>query len=251
MVFCGMAIYCNDPFYLRAILTIVLMFLVLFVSVYKRKLTPAAGGTAFILGMVVMNGTGFTGIAMMLAFFAMGVAATAHKRSLKRSITAGAPHTEERTALQVLANGGVAGICSLPAFVDRSHTLLYVFLAAGSLASAAADTLSSELGTVYGKRFVNVLTGKKEARGLDGVISLEGTVAGIAGAFVIASIFGVVYGFNRMFLFIVIAGFIGNLFDSILGATLERRRYIGNNLVNALNTAMGAIVAWLLQLAFG
>jgi uncharacterized protein (TIGR00297 family) len=117
---------------------------------------------------------------------------------------------------------------------------------AASIASATADTLSSELGMVYGRNFYNILTFKREAKGLDGVVSLEGTLLGAAGTLVIAAIYGIGYGFDYRCLVIVFAGIMGNLADSVLGATLERQHKMGNDTVNFLNTLFAAFVAGLL-----
>ena len=227
------------------------MLLVLFLCVLKRKLTPGAAFTAFLLGLAVVEGTGLTGAALLIAFFVMGVLASRFGKKVKKSIMAGQPHSEERNIAQVLANGGITGICSILAIVDPAHSGLFVLLTAGSLASASADTVSSELGTVLGKRFVNVLNFRKEERGLDGVISLEGTLAGIAAATVIAAIYSAMEGFCMNALYIVLAGIGGNWIDSVLGATLQRRGWLNNNEVNACNTLAGALLALALKLLFG
>lgn len=228
-----------------------LMLLVLFLAVYKRKLTPAAAFTAFLLGLIVVEGASFAGAAMLIAFFAMGVLASAYKRKVKRSIRAGIPHSEERNVAQVLANGGITGILAVLAIIDEAHGGMFVFLMAGSLASAAADTIASELGTVLGKRFVNVLNFRKEERGLDGVVSLEGTLAGLAAATVIALIYSAFMGFSVDALYIVLAGAMGNWIDSVLGASLQRRGRLNNDDVNAINTLTGAIAALALKSIFG
>jgi uncharacterized membrane protein len=44
-----------------------------------------------------------------------------------------------------------------------------------------------------------------------------------------------------------VAGIFGNLCDSILGASLERKQFIGNNTVNFLNTLFAAIFALLMS----
>jgi len=77
------------------------------------------------------------------------------------------------------------------------------------------------------------------------VVSLEGTLIGIGGAFAIALIHALFFGWNILVLWIVIAGFCGNLTDSILGAGLERKGWIGNNVVNFLNTAVGSCICLL------
>lgn len=228
-----------------------LMLVVLFLAVYKRKLTPAAGVIAFILGLIVMEGASFAGATLLIAFFAMGVLASAYKKKVKRGIKAGFPHSEERNVAQVLANGGIAGILAVLAIMDGSQIGLFVFLMAGSLAAAAADTIASELGTVLGKHFVNVLSFRKEERGLDGVISLEGTVAGIAAAAVMALVYSAFRGFSADALYIVLAGASGNWIDSVLGATWQRKGRLNNDEVNAINTFTGAMAALALKLIFG
>lgn len=120
---------------------------------------------------------------------------------------------------------------------------------AASFASATADTLSSELGTIYGRRFFNIITLKADQRGLDGVISMEGVLFGLGGSYVIALAYTIGFGWsNSNFIWIIIAGTIGNLTDSALGALLERRGHLGNNTVNFLNTLMAALVMLLIYL---
>jgi uncharacterized protein (TIGR00297 family) len=155
-----------------------------------------------------------------------------------------------RTAGQVLANGGVAGLLGLLApFFPEKAAALQVMLAA-SLASATADTLSSELGVVYGRRFYNICTFKNDVRGRDGVVSWEGTLAGLAGSAIIALLYALSFGFSLNLLWILIAGTAGNFFDSILGATLERAQRLNNNAVNAMNTAFAAGVTAILLFYF-
>ncbi|MGN6640461.1 MAG: DUF92 domain-containing protein, partial [Mucilaginibacter sp.] len=173
---------------------------------------------------------------------------TGWKKEEKRAVKSHHDQSTRRNAGQVLANGGVVAIAGMLSVIFPSQAALFAIMMAASLASATADTLSSELGMVYGRRFYNVITWRKEAKGLDGVISLEGTAIGILGSAFIAVIYNLGYGWNISFMFIIIAGTVGNLTDSILGALLERKHYLNNDAVNFLNTLVAAILAWLLCL---
>jgi uncharacterized protein (TIGR00297 family) len=232
---------------------IMLLFIVAAVaaSIIFRKLTVAGGLTGGCIAGLLYKGAGVTGIIMLGAFFVAGSAVTALGRSKKERLGIAEKNKGQRTAWQVLANGGVAGLAGLLAWLQPEQAALWQLAAAASLASASADTLSSELGSVYGRSFYNILTFKKDKCGLDGVVSLEGTLWGIAGSALIAAIYIAAYGYNALAWWIVLAGFTGNIADSVLGASLERKGWLKNDQVNLLNTliagAVGMVGYWLLQ----
>ncbi|ACU62123.1 DUF92 domain-containing protein [Chitinophaga pinensis] len=207
------------------------------------KLTFPAAIAALLIGVFIAVGDGAKGVFLLFTFFVLGVWATSHRKDLKAKISTEGDHPQGRTAGQVFANGGVAAIVALLSLFAPGPAHLYQLMLAASLASALADTLSSELGMVYGRNFFNILSFKKEPKGLDGVISLEGTLIGAAGAAIISLIYD---GFSQLSLIVLIAGVLGNLADSLLGAAFERKHLIGNNTVNFLNTLFAALVAALL-----
>ncbi len=225
---------------LQDILIYILLALGASFSYSKNKLTLPGAITGLIIGLLIYEGTGLTGFTMLCLFFITGSWATGWHREEKINEA-----SQARTAWQVLANGGIAAVLATIAFVKPDLSPLLLMMLAGSLAAATADTLSSELGMVYGKRFFNILTFKKDECGLDGVVSIEGTLIGLAGATIIGIAFWLYTGLGTAILIIVFAGFIGNLVDSVLGAVLERKKLIGNNAVNFLNTLTGALVCYL------
>ncbi len=217
------------------------------VTVVLKKLYAKAAVAAVVIGFMVWLGAGYTGIAMLAAFFIAGTLATSWKMRTKQQAGLAEQHRGQRTAPQVIANGGVAALLSLLSFIFAEQQPLLLLMVASGLSSAMADTLSSEFGNVYGKKFYNIMNFKKDLRGLNGVISFEGTMIGIAGSILIALVYTVQAGFTIDFLWIVIAGTVGNLTDSVLGATLERKHMLNNDAVNFLNTLTGAVAGLLLH----
>ena len=228
---------------LRLGLVLLLLGMGMFYSVRAGKLTTAAAGTGGALGLLIYLGSGFAGLALLALFFGLGTAASSWRVADKRRLGLAEENKGRRTAGQVMANGGVAGMLGLLAWQHPPAAPLAHLMLAGSFAAATADTLASELGNVYGRRFYNIRTLRPDVRGLNGVVSLEGTALGLAGTAVLATAYCLGFGWGAAFGWLLVAGTAGNLADSVLGATLERRGWLGNNAVNLLNTLTGALVA--------
>ncbi len=161
-----------------------------------------------------------------------------------------------RTSAQVLANLGVAALVVTPlgayasALVGLHLPVAPLLLSAAclaALAEATADTVSSEIGQAFGNRTYMLTSLRRVHRGTDGGVSLPGTAAGVAGA-----LFVVLIGSwslrldGRIGALVLLATVIGFAADSLLGATLERRGWIGNDVVNLSSTAAAALSLFLL-----
>jgi uncharacterized protein (TIGR00297 family) len=212
------------------------------ISVRKGKLDVAGALTGGVAGFLIYMGAGFTGIAMIGTFFILGTAATSWKMKQKQQLLLAEKEKGRRNAIQVIANGGVAGLTGLLIILFPAYKELFRIMLAASLASATADTLSSELGNIYGKRFYNIIGFRRDKRGLDGVVSLEGSLFGVAGSVVIALIYALGFSWGSGAWIIILSGILGNVLDSVLGATLQRRHYLNNDAVNLLNTLLAALI---------
>jgi uncharacterized protein (TIGR00297 family) len=210
-------------------------------SIRKKKLTVAAGAGAVLVGLSVYAGCGYTGLGMLAAFFVLAVLATAHRKGYKARLTVAHRHQERRQLSQVLANGGIPAVLGLLSFTFPPAEPVLNLMLAGAIASATADTLASELGMVYGRNTFNVLSWRREPAGLDGVISIEGTLSGVGGATIIALIYAASAGLQKQVIVVIVAGAVGNLADSVIGALWERKHYLGNDAVNTLNTLVAAL----------
>ncbi|MEC7821153.1 MAG: DUF92 domain-containing protein, partial [Candidatus Neomarinimicrobiota bacterium] len=117
-----------------------------------------------------------------------------------------------------------------------------------------------------------IFSKKKVSRGTSGGITILGTLSSICGGFIIGLIAHYYFDIENIILPLTIAGLFGCLFDSILGnyiqgkfkcnkcnEIIEQRshcnssaplitgsKFIDNNMVNFLNTLIGAITAFLI-----
>jgi uncharacterized protein (TIGR00297 family) len=216
----------------------------------------AAAGAIFTADLMFSTATfpyqpWFTALVPVLALFLLSSAATRLGRAKKERLGT-AEKRQGRSASQVAANLGAAALVSnqlAQSFLDGSRTLsgmtvsaMPLFAAAtAALAEAAADTVSSEAGQVLGGWPRLITTWKRVEPGRDGAVSLAGTLAGVIAAGLVAAAGALALHGNLRFFVTSCAGAIfGFLVDSLLGATLEERGWLNNDMVNFLSSASAA-----------
>ena len=160
-----------------------------------------------------------------------------------------------RGAAQVAANLGMAALLfepSVRSMIIDAHWLsrsgmasaAILVLRLAALAEAAADTVSSEIGQVLGGQPRMITDLRKVEAGTDGAISLAGTLAGTIAAGLVASAgMWALHGDRSMLMASWAGGVFGLVFDSWLGATLERHGWLNNDAVNFLSTIGAAACA--------
>jgi uncharacterized membrane protein len=144
---------------------------------------------------------------------------------------------------QVLANGGIFMLLAFLAFANGAGWLnIYLgiqsnvvsfgetcnLLALISLSVSCADTLSSDIGRVWGGNPRNILSGKKMIKGVSGGVTFAGFVGAFLGAaaisvFAFYSDFTLLGDHKNLFWLVLIFGVFGSIMDSVLGAIFQAK----------------------------
>lgn len=147
--------------------------------------------------------------------------------------------TSKRNGNQVIANSLGLFFFSILQILESgiSGEIINNFYLAGSLyvISASSDTWSSEIGTMSNSIPRNILKLKnKLPKGSSGGITLVGSLGGLLGSIVVSSITifflfssknSLTNKFEFILLLLIFLGFIGQMIDSFLGASFQKKYY--------------------------
>ena len=201
--------------------------------------------SAVLIGTAITAGFGLQGFALMAGFFLIGSTVTKLGYARKAALGIAQEKGGARGWRNAFANGGIPALLALFGLLSSEPMrTVYLIAYAAAVATAAADTCSSEIGKAYGKRTFLITSFRPVPAGTEGAVSVEGTLGGLFGAVFIASL-GVLVGLLRAegALVVTLAGFLGALAESVIGTVAEKRGWLDNHGLNALNTAIGAIIA--------
>lgn len=219
----------------------------------KKLLTLAGIFHAWLLGVLIWGTLGWQGYVVVVFYFLVGSAVTRIGMEQKEAAGIAEKRSGARGPENVWGSALTGAMCALGTLLVASPYRSLLFLGyVASFATKLSDTCGSEVGKAYGKRTFLITTLQPVARGTEGAISLEGTLAGVMGSIAIALIG---WGVNLISLtdvfFCVVAAFIATNVESLIGATLQSKfDWMTNEVVNFINTLIGAIVAVLMVLAW-
>ncbi|MDD1676447.1 MAG: TIGR00297 family protein [Methanomicrobiales archaeon] len=179
---------------------------------------------------------------IMLAFFILGSAATRYRYDYKLTHGIAQSHGGVRGYYNVFANGLVAIAAAVLFGLEGESMWIALFL--GSVATAAADTVAGEIGMTANDPYL-ITTFKPVKAGTNGGVTILGEAAGFlasAAVVLIAYLLRVITS-PGMIVACTLAGFVGTQIDSVIGATLENRKLIGNAGTNLIATLLGGLTA--------
>ncbi len=219
----------------------------------KKLLTPAGYFHAWLLGVLIWGSLGWQGYSVVMFYFLVGSAVTRIGMVQKEAEGIAEKRSGARGPENVWGSALTGAICAVATlFVGAPYKELLLLGYVASFSTKLSDTTASEVGKAYGKRTFLITTLQPVARGTEGAVSLEGTLAGIAAS---AAISLVGWGVGAIDLLGVvwcaIAAFVATNIESLIGATLQSKwDWMTNEVVNIINTLIGAIAAVLLALVW-
>ncbi len=253
------------------------------VFAYRARALDLSGSmAAFLSGTVIFGLGGWVYSIPVLVFFITSSLLSHLPGEKKSQPVPDAGTGARRNVVQVLSNGLVATLM-VPAMFWLPQPLAFlIFLSA--LAAATADTWATEIGRRYGRTPRSIITGEFVDVDTSGGVTPIGLSAALLGAGAVAFVGILTYNFFsdqslslRAIFFVIAAGYVGQLVDSLLGAAVqlklrcsvcgqlvETREHCGkpavqvagwswmdNDLVNLFCTLAGAVFPVIILYGFG
>ncbi len=245
-------------------------FLLILVLFKLNVLTIDGALGAFIMGLFIFGSGGWKFLVPIGLFFLTSSFLSKILKNDKDKNFESFGKGSRRDLIQVYANGVIPMLISIWWLYDPSEILYIAFLA--SVASATADTWATEIG-IYSKIAPrNCISFRKLKPSVSGGVTLFGTIASLLGAGIISLSAQFFLQSSAQALLVLLAGFTGSIFDSIIGATVqaiyvcnkcgkrtERSQHCGNStvlesgnktinndMVNLLCTLSGATIVILI-----
>jgi uncharacterized protein (TIGR00297 family) len=202
-----------------------LALIIAYLAYRAHSLNQNGAYAAMVIGTIIFGVGGWQWAIVLLLFFITSSALSRLFKKRKQGLDEKFSKGHERDAGQVFGNGGLAtGFVLINYFYPESNIGWVGF--AASLAAVNADTWATELGVLNPRppRLITNLNRVVE-KGTSGGISLFGTLASLAGSFVIALPASFFASNWSLIPIITLAGLFASLFDSFLGATVQAMYY--------------------------
>jgi uncharacterized protein (TIGR00297 family) len=255
----------------RAIAGVVLAAGATIIARHARTLSKSGAVTSTVVGALAIAAGWSWGFLLLSVFVSASALSKLGERKKATLLGPVVQKGHERDVGQVLANGGIYAVAALGYIIFPSPVWQAVGI--GALAAAAADTWATEIGTLVGGEPISIVSGKRVPPGTSGGVTLLGTLAAAGGALFVAAA-GTLANWPVPFAAAALGGVAGAMADSILGGTVQARRWcdtcampterlvhdcgtptrhagglagFDNDAVNAVCSGIGALVALLLS----
>ncbi|MEX2640547.1 MAG: DUF92 domain-containing protein [Balneolales bacterium] len=256
-------VFANTDEQTRIFIAFLLTLTVAIVALFMNWLSLDGTFAAFIIGTVTLGLGGIPAAIVLLLFFLssylIGTLSTGRTAGNKQM------EQERRDGRQVWANAFWFVLFISFGYYFRDDYMMMA--AAGSMAVAISDTWATEFGMrATNSKTYFILNFQHVDAGIDGGVSLKGTIGGLLGSLLLSVIYILTAGHYSLMVFLIIglSGFSGCILDSYLGAIFQTNKKelrfpeklnifgkLDNNSVNLVATGYGAVFTlylfWILK----
>lgn len=243
---------------------------------YRFKALSLTGAiAAFVMGVSFVFFGEPIWFALLLTFFISSTFWSKFKRrtATKKIAEAQYEKSGRRDAMQVFANGGLGMVLCIMSYYFDDRWILPIFIMI--MAIVNADTWATEIGSLSAKEPRHIVTGRRVEAGTSGGITGLGTIAALGGSLFIGAVAVAFTGQWDYLLLASVAGVVGCMIDSLLGATVQRMfkcsvcekiterkihcdqptvykrgsMLINNDVVNVTASIIGSFSVWIVYIA--
>ena len=209
-------------------------------------LTRAGWIHAGSLGTILLGSLGWQGWLAVVLYLVLGSAVTklGFRDKQRRGLAEARGGSRGPENVWGSAATGAALALLIGAGVEPRSVLLVGF--AASFAAKLADTFGSEIGKRWGRTTVLISSFRRVPPGTEGAISLEGTLASAFGSLLMSVLMLALQLIPSWPLtgLVMLIGLVATLAESLFGALVQDRYdWMSNELVNALQTSLAAVLA--------
>jgi uncharacterized protein (TIGR00297 family) len=208
-----------------------------------RGVSAAGAVWGWVLGTALFTVSGWPGLLILVLFFALGTVSTKLGYARKAELGVAEKRQGRRGPRSAWANLSAALVFAFLA-VATPHSGPFTLAMVAAIATATCDTVASEIGQAYGRRHYLITSLRRVAPGTDGAVSVAGSLAGWAGASIVALAarsIDLIDGPGSAAA--VVGALIGTTFESCLAAGASSRLRPDHDWINFLNTTVGAVAA--------
>jgi uncharacterized protein (TIGR00297 family) len=207
-----------------------------------RWISPRGVLLACLLGTVILLGLGLIAYLTICAFLLLGSLVTRLGLKMKTEQGLAEPNRGRRGVVNVISNGAVPCIIGLFGLWLHDSVMMIAYVAA--VATAAFDTVATEIGQWLGRTTVNPASFRRVPAGTPGAISLEGTLAGFVAAVAICAVPFLTSALPLAGVIVLLASATaGALSESLIASWSKPKFVYAGEVLNFYNTLVGATIA--------
>lgn len=207
-------------------LAVAISLVIVALALWRGSLSPSGAAGALVVGILTFGLGGPVWGALLGLFFITSSLLSHYKEREKEAAAEKFEKGHQRDLAQVLANGGLGSLAAVLSVLAPSPIWFPFFL--GVMATVTADTWATELGTLSKQPPRLITNGRIVEVGTSGGISLLGTAVSLAGGLLIGMAATLLLASPLLTPIGAVAGLVGSLFDSLLGATIQQIYYCDN-----------------------